>query len=99
MSQVNVNPSSDRVIERDGSATGFSMGMLMAVILGVALLALVAWYAIFQSGWFGPAAPAGGSTNVNITQNQPSSPSGPSTSSGASSTGGTTSGQTGTTGR
>ena len=97
MSQVNVNPGGGGgVVERDGSATGFSMGMVMAILLGVALLALVAWWSLTQSGWFGPAAPAGGSTNVNVTTNQPSSPSNSSTapgSSGAGQTGGTTGGR------
>lgn len=94
MSQVNVNPGGNRVVERDGSASGFSMGMVMAIVLGVALLALLAWWSLTQSGWFGPAAPAGGTTNVNITQNQPSSPSNSSTAPGAGTTGGTTGGAT-----
>ena|SRR5687767_7653517 len=104
MSQTNVNTGgTGRVVERDGSATGMGMGMITAMILGVALLALVAWYAIFQSGWFGPAYAPGGSTNVNVTQNQPSNPSGSTSGSGTtgstgSTTGGSTTGSTGSTG-
>jgi hypothetical protein len=96
MSQTNVSTGADRVIEHDRSGEGFSMGMILAIVLGVALLALVAWYAVFQSGWFGPGYAPGGSTNVNVTQNQPANPSGStgSTGSGASTTGGTTGGTT-----
>jgi hypothetical protein len=90
MSQTNVNTGgSGGVIERDGSAAGMGMGMIMAIVLGVALLALVAWWSVTQSGWFGPAYAPGGSTNVNITQNQPANPSGST---------GTTGGTTGSTG-
>jgi hypothetical protein len=98
MSQVNVNPGGDRVIERDRSGEGFSMGMILAIVLGVALLALVAWYAVFQSGWFGAGAgySDGGSTNVNVTTNQPANPSGLTGSTGGSATG-STSGSTGAT--
>ncbi|HET7769030.1 MAG TPA: hypothetical protein VFN74_09650 [Chloroflexota bacterium] len=96
MSQTNVNAGgSGGVVERDGSAAGMGMGMIMAIVLGVALLALVAWYAIFQSGWFGPAYAPGGSTNVNITQNQPSNPAGQSGQSGSTTGGSTTGGTTG----
>jgi hypothetical protein len=91
MGQVNVNPGGGPVVERE---TGTGMGMILGLILGLALLALVAWWAITQSGWFGPVAPAGSSTNVNITTNQPSQPSG-STGGG---TGSTTGGSTGSTG-
>ena len=74
MSQTNVSGGgTNRIIERDRSAEGFSMGMMLAIVLGVALLALVAWYTIFQSGWFG-FAPSG-TTNVNVTTNQPANPS------------------------
>ena len=90
MSQVNVGSGGDRVIEHDRSAEGFSMGMIMAIVMGVALLALVAWYAVFQSGWFSP----GGNMNVNITQNQPDNGSGStgSTGSGAGTTSGSSTG-------
>ena len=101
MSQTNVNTGgTGRVVERDGSGEGFSMGMIMAIVLGVALLALVAWWSITQSGWFGPAYAPGGSTNVNVTQNQPSNPSGSTSGSGTtgSTTGGSTTGSTGSTG-
>ena len=93
MSQTNVNAGGGRVVERDGSGAGFSMGMITAIVLGVVLLALVAWWAIAQSGWFGPAYAPGGSTNVSVTQNQPSSPSGSTT--GGSGTTGSTGGTTG----
>ena len=100
MSQTNVSTGgAGRVIERDGTGQGVSMGMITAIILGVAMLALVAWWAITQSGWFGTAyAP---STNVNVTQNQPSNPSGSTTGSTGgtgSTTGGSTTGSTGSTG-
>ena len=92
MGQVNVNPGGGPVVERE---TGTGMGMIPGLILGLALLALVAWWAMTQSGWFGPA-PAG-STNVNITTNQPAQPSG-STGGTGSTTGGTGSTTGGTTG-
>src|SRR5918994_1558935 len=88
MSQTNVNTGGGgRVVERDGSGEGFSMGMIMAILLGFPLRGWGGWWAIFEAGWFGPAAP-GGSTNVNVTQQQPSNPSG-STSGGSGTTGGT----------
>jgi len=80
MGQVNVNPGGGTVVERE---SGTGMGMILGLILGLALIALVAWWAFTQSGWFG-AAPAGSSTNVNVTTNQP-----------APGTGGTTGGTTG----
>jgi hypothetical protein len=82
MGQVNVNPGGGTVVERE---SGTGLGMILGLLLGLALLALVAWWAFTQSGWFGPAAPAG-TTNVNVTTNNPA-PSG--------STGGTTGGTTG----
>ena len=90
MGQVNVNPGGGPVVERE---TGTGMGMILGLLLGLALLALVAWWAMTQSGWFGPA-PAGSSTNVNITTNQPSQPSG---STGGTGSTGSTSGSTGST--
>ena len=97
MSQTNVNTGGGggTVYERDGTASGMSMGMLVAIVLGVALLALVAWWTVFQSGWFMPA-PAG-STNVTITQNEPPSAPAPSGQTGGASgatSGGTTGGST-----
>jgi hypothetical protein len=71
-------------LERDRTSTGIGMGMIMALLMGVLLLGMVAWWAVTQSGLFGPT------TNVNITQNQPADGS----SGGSGSTGGTTGGQT-----
>ncbi|HEU5317642.1 MAG TPA: hypothetical protein VFX49_16130 [Chloroflexota bacterium] len=95
MGQVNVNPGGGTVVERE---SGTGLGMILGLLLGLALLALVAWWAFTQSGWFGPVAPAGGSTNVNVTTNNPP---GGSTTGGSGTTGGTTGGSTtgGTTGR
>ena len=96
MGQVNVNPGGGPVVERE---TGTGMGMILGLLLGLALLALVAWWAMTQSGWFGPAAPASGGTNVNVTTNQPSQPSGSTGGTGSTtgSTGSTTGGTTGST--
>src|SRR5688572_1101312 len=95
MGQVNVNPGGGPVVERE---TGTGMGMILGLLLGLALLALVAWWAMTQSGWFGPAAPASGGTNVNITTNQPpASGNTGSTGSTTGSTGSTTGGTTGST--
>lgn len=68
MGQVNINPGSGGA-SVDRSGQGFGMGMIIALLVGVLLLGAVAWWAFTQSGWFGPAP--GGTTNVNITQNQP----------------------------
>jgi hypothetical protein len=84
MGQVNVNPGGGGVVERDGTGSGMSMGLIIAIVLGLVLLAAVAWYAFTPSGWFGPAAgnPGQPQTNVNVTNNNPPA-------------GGQTSGQTG----
>jgi hypothetical protein len=89
MTQTNVNASgnSDRVIEREG----FSMGMISAIVLGVVLLALIAWYAVTQTSLFGTAY-APGTNNVNVTQNQPSGSSGQTGSTSGGTTGGSTTG-------
>ena len=98
MSQTNVNTGGSgggTVYTTDRSGTGFGMGMIMSMLIGLLLLALVAWWAITQSGWFGPMAGSGGSTNVNVTTNQPSQPSGNTGSTtGGSTTGGSTTGST-----
>ena len=73
MGQVNVNPGPSRV---DESGAGMGMGMIIGLLFGVLLLALVAWWAFTQSGWFGAAGGPAPTTNVNITTNQPAS-SGP----------------------
>jgi hypothetical protein len=95
MGQVNVNPGGGTVVERE---SGTGLGMILGLLLGLALLALVAWWAFTQSGWFGPVAPAGGgSTNVNVTTNNPAPSTGGTT---GGTTGGSTTGGTGsTTGR
>ena len=97
VSQTNVNAggTGGGTVYSDRSGTGFGMGMILSMLVGLLLLALVAWWAITQSGWFGPAA--GYDTNVNVTTNQPSQPSG-STGSTGSTTGGSTTGSTGSTG-
>src|SRR5687768_1675450 len=94
MGQVNVNPGGGPVVERE---TGTGMGMILGLILGLALLALVAWWAMTQSGWFGPAAPAGSSTNVNVTNNQPAPSGGTTGGTTGGATGGATGGTTGST--
>ena len=68
MGQINVNPSGGTTTT-DRSGEGFGMGMIIALLVGLLLVAALAWWSFTQSGWFGPAQ--GGSTNVNITQNQP----------------------------
>ena len=99
MTQTNVNAGgSGGVVERDGSAAGMSMGLITAIVLGVALLAVIAWYTLTQTTFFGTAyAPAGstGSTNVNVTNNQPpAGQTGSTTGSTSGSTGSTTGGST-----
>jgi hypothetical protein len=89
MGQVNVNPGTERVVERD---SGAGIGMIVGLLLGLVLLALVAWWAFTQSGWFGPVP--GGTTNVNVTTNNPPGGSTTGGSSTGSTTGGTTSGST-----
>ena len=96
MTQTNVNAGGGgRVVERDGTGEGLSMGMISAIVLGVVLLALIAWYAVTQTSLFGTAY-APGTNNVNVTQNQPSGSSGQTGSTGStgSTSGGTTGGST-----
>ena len=97
MAQTNVSSGgTDTTRTVDRSGTGMGMGMIMALLVGILLLAAVAWWAVAQSGWFGPVAP---STNVNVTTNNPpSNPSGQTGGTG-STTGGTGSTTGGTTGR
>jgi hypothetical protein len=42
------------------------MGLIMALLLGLALVAGVAFYVLAQTGWVGNRAGAG-QTNVNVT--------------------------------
>ena len=73
MGQVNVNPGGGGVVERDRTASGMSMGVIIAIVLGLVLLAAVVWSACTPSGWFAPAAGNAGQpqTNVNVTTNNP----------------------------
>jgi hypothetical protein len=82
MSQINISPGGGTTTT-DRSGEGFGMGMIIALLMGILILAAVAWWTFTQSGWFGPTP--GGTTNVSITQNLP--PAG--TTGGAGSTGGT----------
>ena len=77
MGQVNVNPSGGGVVERDGSGRGLGMGVIIAIVAGIVLLAIVAWYAFTPSGFLagGNAGTANRSqTNVNVTNSQPAPP-------------------------
>ena len=68
--------------------------MIGAIVLGVSLLAFIAWYAVTQTSLSGTAY-APGTSNVNNTQNQPSGCSGQTGSPGSTSgstTGGSTTG-------
>ncbi|HET7769403.1 MAG TPA: hypothetical protein VFN74_11565 [Chloroflexota bacterium] len=97
MTQTNVNAggTGGGTVYSDRSGTGFGMGMILSMLVGLLLLALVAWWAITQSGWFGPVG--GSSTNVNVTTNTPSNTGTGSSGSTGSTTGGSTTGSTGST--
>jgi hypothetical protein len=90
--QVNVNTPPGTTTRSEGAGTGMVIGLLV----GLLLLALVAWWAFSQSGWFGVAPSTPGGTNVNITTNNP--PSGNTSSGSTGSTGSTGASNTGSTG-
>lgn len=95
MSQVNINPPSERVVEARGDRTASAGINLITVLVILAVLAALAWF-LFT----GPLRNIGGSAatpnsgNTSITVNNP--PANPASGTGAG--GGSTSGGSSTTG-
>ncbi len=78
MGQVNVNPGP----AHDSGSSG--AGMLIGLLFGLILFLGIGWFAVTQSGLFGPAAGAASrpSTNVSVTTNNPPATGGQTTGGG-----------------
>ncbi len=93
MSQVNVNPSDRYEGDRPRSGTGMAIGLM----LGLVLLALLAWFAFSQSGIIGGTG-AGSNTDVSVTTNNPAGGTGRAGGTGSTGGSGSATGSSGTTG-